>query len=112
MILDKSVVKIRRGKKVLSPNENNQLEHNSCVVNNGNQTNEDEIYEKVDPDNDVDLIVTKIEKREFFERVRCRFGKPDPLAAKTHFRTHKEAIILTRGDRDIIIKRTTEEVLI
>ena len=28
----------------------------------------------------------------------------------THFRTYKEARIMTRGDRDIIIKRLTEEV--
>jgi hypothetical protein len=38
-------------------------------------------------------------------------AKPDPLAARTHFRTYKEARMLTRGDRDIIIKRTTEEVI-
>jgi hypothetical protein len=53
----------------------------------------------------LDLIQTNLEKREFFERARCRFGKPDPLAAETHFRTHKQARILTRGDRDIIMKR-------
>lgn len=111
MVLGKPIVKIRRGKKELLNKENIQLEDNSSSVNNVNQINEDEIYEKVDPDDDVDLIVAKVEKREFFERTRCRFGKPDPLASKTHFRTHNEARILTRGDRDIIMKRTTEEVL-
>ncbi|CAF4534288.1 unnamed protein product [Rotaria socialis] len=41
----------------------------------------------------------------------CRFGSPFELANETHFRTYKEARIMTRGDRDIIIKRSTEENL-
>jgi hypothetical protein len=40
----------------------------------------------------------------------CRFGSPFELASETHFRTYKEARIMTRGDRDIIIKRSTEQV--
>ncbi|CAF5188962.1 unnamed protein product, partial [Rotaria magnacalcarata] len=39
----------------------------------------------------------------------CRFGSPFELANETHFRTYKEARIMTRGDRDIIMKRLTEE---
>lgn len=49
------------------------------------------------------------EKKDFFERLGCRFGLPFNTT-ETHFRTYKEARILTRGDRDIIIKRLTEEV--
>jgi hypothetical protein len=41
--------------------------------------------------------------------LNCRFGSPYNLANETHFRTHKEARILVRGDRDIVIKRLTEE---
>ena len=51
-------------------------------------------------------------KKEFFERLKCRFGSPFDLADETHFRSYKEARILTRGDRDIVIKRLTEEVFI
>ncbi|CAF4026002.1 unnamed protein product [Rotaria sordida] len=106
---DEPIVRIRRGKKELAPEQKGQTEENSDHMCSINRDNEDEIYEKVDPDNDLDLIQTKVERRDFFERARCRFGKPDPLAGNTHFRTHKEARILTRGDRDIIMKRTTEE---
>jgi len=42
--------------------------------------------------------------------LNCRFGSPFDLADGTHFRSYKEARILTRGDRDIVIKRLTEEV--
>ncbi|CAF4440570.1 unnamed protein product, partial [Rotaria sp. Silwood2] len=105
----KPIVRIRRGKKELTPKQKREMQDNTDIISSINRNNEDEIYEKIDPDDDPDLIQTKLERREFFERARCRFGKPDPLAAKAHFRTHKEARILTRGDRDIIMKRTTEE---
>ncbi|CAF4543497.1 unnamed protein product, partial [Rotaria sp. Silwood2] len=105
----KPIVRIRRGKKELIPEQKREIQDNTDYISGINRNNEDEIYEKIDPDDDPDLIQTKVERREFFERARCPFGKPDPLAAKTHFRTHKEARILTRGDRDIIMKRTTEE---
>jgi hypothetical protein len=111
-ILDKPVVRIRRGrKKIINQDEvevKKQTDHSDTV----NRIDEDDIYEKVDANKDLDLIETRVEKKEFFERANCRFGKPDPLAAATHFRTHKEARILTRGDRDIIMKRTTQEVII
>jgi len=110
-ILDKPFVKIRRSKKEPTYEHKDQEEVTTHNTHSINQTNNDDIYEKVDPDKDLDLIQTNIEKREFFERIQCRFGKPDPLAANTHFHTHKEARILTRGDRDIIMKRTTQEVL-
>jgi hypothetical protein len=111
-ILDKPFVKIRRGKKESTCEHEDQQEVTTNNTHSINEINNDDIYEKIDPDKDLDLIETNIEKREFFERIQCRFGKPDPLAANTHFRTHKEAKILTRGDRDIIIKRTTQEVII
>ncbi|CAF3454536.1 unnamed protein product [Rotaria sp. Silwood1] len=105
----KPIIRIRRGKKKLTHEQKHEIQDNTDYISSINRNNEDEIYEKIDPDDDPDLIQTKVERREFFERARCRFGKPDPLATNTHFRTHKEARILTRGDRDIIMKRTTEE---
>ncbi|CAF4551833.1 unnamed protein product, partial [Rotaria socialis] len=101
-----------KGKKQTTAGQECEKKDKNIDINAINRNNEDEIYEKVDVENDLDLIQTNLEKREFFERARCRFGKPDPLAAETHFRTHKQARILTRGDRDIIMKRTTEEVMI
>ncbi|CAF3453929.1 unnamed protein product [Rotaria socialis] len=106
---NKPIVRIRRGKKQLIPEVKDQDGDNLHDTNPVNRNNEDEIYEKVDAENDFDLIQTNIERREFFERARCRFGKPDLLAEKTHFRTYNQARILTRGDRDIIMKRTTQE---
>jgi hypothetical protein len=55
--------------------QKDELEDNTTCINNINGTDEDEIYEKVDVDEDPDLIETRMEKREFFERARCRFGK-------------------------------------
>ena len=107
---DKPVVRVRRGKKDPISRKNGEKNDSSDYKHSINKDNSDEIYEKVDPDNDPDLVEARVEKKEFFERARCRFGKPDPLAATTHFRTHHEARILTRGDRDIIVKRTTEDV--
>ena len=77
---------------------------------NKNYLCENEIYEQVDSNNDPDLSKLTKQKKEFFERLICRFGIPFELARETHFRTYKEARILTRGDRDIIIRRLTEEV--
>ncbi|CAF4108114.1 unnamed protein product, partial [Adineta steineri] len=76
---------------------------------NKNYLNENEIYEKIDPDTHRELLEIIKAKKEFFERLKCRLGNPFNLATETHFRTYKEARILTRGDRDIIIKRLTEE---
>ncbi|CAF4806823.1 unnamed protein product [Rotaria socialis] len=98
-----------KGKKQLIPEVKDQDGDNLHDTNPVNRNNEDEIYEKVDAENDFDLIQTNIERRAVFERARCRFGKPDLLAEKTHFRTYNQARILTRGDRDIIMKRTTQE---
>ena len=77
---------------------------------NKNYLHENEIYEQIDPNKDPDLLQLLKEKKEFFERLGCRFGSPFDLANETHFRTYKEARIMTRGDRDIIMKRLTEEV--
>ena len=110
--LGKPIVRIRRGRKDLKLHDEEEIndlkEEKNCI----NESSEDEVYEKIDADNHLNLIETRVDKKEFFERARCRFGKPDPLCANTHFRTHKEARILTRGDRDIIIKRISEEVII
>ncbi|CAF1231792.1 unnamed protein product [Adineta ricciae] len=102
------IVKIRRGKKRLNSNKQanaEKLKENLC---NYNRDHEDDLYEKVNADEDVDMIRTAVERKEFFERAGCRFSKPEGLALETHFRTYQEARILTRGDRDIIMKRTTE----
>jgi hypothetical protein len=77
---------------------------------NKNYLHENEIYEQVDPKKDPDLLQLTKDRKEFFEKLGCRFGSPFELANGTHFRTYKEARILTRGDRDIVIKRLTEEV--
>ncbi|CAF4997261.1 unnamed protein product, partial [Rotaria sp. Silwood1] len=106
---NKPIIRRRRERKQLTSELNDKTQDNLHHMYSINRSNEEEIYEKVDPENDPDLLRMKVERREFFERARCRFGKPDPLAANTHFRTHNESRILTRGDRDIIMKRTTEE---
>ncbi|CAF4396546.1 unnamed protein product, partial [Adineta steineri] len=105
----KPLVQIRRGKKELKNQQKNPIDVKTDQTSSINRSQEDDIYEKVDANIDPDLIDRRVERREFFERAKCRFGKPEPFAAKSHFRTHKEARILTRGDRDIIIKRATEE---
>jgi hypothetical protein len=112
LILDKAVVRIRRGRKKMINEDKNEVKQQTRQCDSVNRVDEDEIYEKIDADKNLDLIETREEKRDFFERANCRFNKPDPLATETYFRTHKEARILTRGDRDIIMKRTTEEVII
>ena len=71
---------------------------------------ENEIYEQVDLKEDEDLQQFTKDRKDFFERLKCRFGIPFELAQETHFRTYKEARIMTRGDRDIVMKRLTEEV--
>jgi len=110
-MLETPIVRIRRGKKEARNEQKNEIEDTTDELHNMNRLHEDEIYEKIDPNIDPDIIDTRVERREFFERANCRFSKPEPLASKTHWRTHKEARILTRGDRDIIMKRTTEEVI-
>ena len=77
---------------------------------NKNYLHENEIYEQVDPNKDPDLLQLLKDRKEFFERLGCRFGNPFELALASHFRTYKEARILTIGDIDIIIKRLTQEV--
>ncbi|CAF4411754.1 unnamed protein product, partial [Adineta steineri] len=108
-VIDKSIVRIQRGKKELKNQQKNPIDVKTDQTSSINRSQEDDIYEKVDANIDPDLIDTRVERREFFERAKRRFGKPEPLAAKSHFRTHKESRILSRGDRDIIIRRTTEE---
>ncbi|CAF1487611.1 unnamed protein product, partial [Adineta ricciae] len=106
---DHPFVKIRRAKKQLKNAKENKAEEETSTSCNFNREHEDEIYEKVNPDEDIDMFQAKLDRKEFFERAGCRYGKPEPLASQTHFRTYKEAKILTRGDRDIIIKRISEE---
>jgi len=52
-------------------------------------------------------------RRRFFaehrERDRCRYGYPHPLCDDTHLRTEEESRFLCRGDRDIILRRATEQ---
>ena len=103
-------VRIRRGRKFKDEGKRQKSEQNRVKDLNKNYLCENEIYEQVDPNNDRDLLQITKDKKEFFERLMCRFGIPFELAEETHFRTYKEARILTRGDRDIIIKRLTEEV--
>ena len=103
-------VRIRRGRKFKDEDASKAAKGNHIKDINKNYLNENEIYEKVDPNNDPDLTQLLKEKKDFFERLGCRFGSPFDLADGSHFRSYKEARILTRGDRDIIIKRLTEEV--
>lgn len=103
-------MRIRRGRKFKDEEASKSIKEKQEKEINKNYLYENEIYEQVDVNNDPDLEQFTKDKKEFFERLNCRFGKPDPLCTNTHFRTYKEARILTRGDRDIIIKRLTEEV--
>lgn len=103
-------VRIRRGRKFKDEEKIKNIKENQIKDINKNYLCENEIYEQVDPKKDPDLLQLTKDKKEFFERLDCRFGSPFELADETHFRTYKEARILTRGDRDIIIKRLTEEV--
>ncbi|CAF4905724.1 unnamed protein product [Rotaria sp. Silwood1] len=104
-----SKVRIRRGRKFKDEEIQKNIKESQIKDINKNYLHQNEIYEQVDPNNDPDLLQLAKEKKEFFERLGCRFGSPFELANETHFRTYKEARILTRGDRDIIIKRLTEE---
>ncbi|CAF0943989.1 unnamed protein product [Rotaria sp. Silwood1] len=106
-----SKVRIRRGRKFKDEEIQKNIKESQITDINKNYLHQNEIYEQVDPNNDPDLLQLAKEKEEFFERLGCRFGSPFELANETHFRTYKEARILTRGDRDIIIKRLTEEFL-
>jgi SNF2 family DNA or RNA helicase len=103
-------VRIHRGRKFKDEEASKTTKANHTKDINKNYLHENEIYEKVDPNNDPDLLQLLKEKKHFFERLDCRFGSPHDLAHETHFRSYKEARILTKGDRDIIIKRLTEEV--
>lgn len=109
-MIGKTKVRVRRGRKFKDEEKRKHIEQNRVKDVNKNYLCENEIYEQVDPENDPDLIQITQKRKEFFERLGCRFGIPFELAEETHFRTYKEARILTRGDRDIIIKRLTEEV--
>ncbi|CAF4963778.1 unnamed protein product, partial [Rotaria socialis] len=103
-------IRIRRGRKLKDEQSStlaNEIQNKDI---NKNYLHENEIYEQVDPNNDPDITQLRKEKKEFFERLNCRFGSPFELATETHVRTYREARILTRGDRDIFIKRLTEEV--
>ncbi|CAF3206684.1 unnamed protein product [Rotaria sp. Silwood2] len=104
-----SKVRVRRGRKFKDEEIQKNIKESQIKDINKNYLHQNEIYEQVDPNNDPDLLQLAKEKKEFFERLGCRFGSPFELANETHFRTYKEARILTRGDRDIIIKRLTEE---
>ncbi len=103
-------VRIRRGRKFKDEEKEKNIEQNRIKDVNKNYLYENEIYEQVDPKNDPDLLQITRQKKEFFERLMCRFGIPFEFAEETHFRTYKEARILIRGDRDIATKRLTEEV--
>jgi len=105
-------VRIRRGRKFKDEKTMKINKEKNIKDINKNYLHENEIYEQVDPKQDPDLLQLAKEKKEFFERLDCRFGSPYDLANESHFRTYKEARILTRGDRDIIIRRLTEEVFI
>ncbi|CAF1477420.1 unnamed protein product [Adineta ricciae] len=102
-------VRIRRGRKFKDEDQSKTLNASRIKDVNKNYLHENEIYEEVDPGKDPDVLQLAIDRKDFFERLDCRFGSPCALANETHFRTHKEARILVRGDRDIIIKRLTEE---
>ena len=103
-------VRIRRGAKFKDEQKLTNAETRSSKDMNKNYLHENEIYERVDPEKDAYLIQFAQENKEFFERMKCRFGCPFNLANETHFRTYKEARILTRGDQDIFMKRLSEEV--
>ena len=103
-------MRIRRGRKFKDEERGKSNEQNRSKDVNKNYLYENEIYEQVDPTTDPDILQLTKDRKEFFERLMCRFGIPFQLAEQTHFRTYKEARILTRGDRDIVIKRLTEEV--
>ncbi|CAF1310613.1 unnamed protein product [Rotaria sordida] len=104
-----SKVRIRRGRKFNDEEIGKNIKESQIKDINKNYLHENEIYEQVDPNDDPDLLQLAKEKKEFFERLGCRFGSPFELANETHFRTYKEARILTRDDRDIIVKRLSEE---
>ena len=110
MILGSVKVRIRRGRKFKDEGSREKTKEKQTKDINKNYLNENEIYEQVDPKKDPDLLQLIKDKKEFFEKLGCRFGSPFELAIATHFRTYMEARILTRGDRDIVIKRLTEEV--
>ncbi|CAF4178959.1 unnamed protein product [Rotaria magnacalcarata] len=107
--VDPDLYKLRK-KQTTAEQKYEKEDKNNDINNAINGNNEDKIYETVDAEDDLDLIQTNVEGRKCFEQAICRFGKHDPLAAETHFRIHKQAKILTRDDRDIIMKRTTEEL--
>ncbi|CAF1527830.1 unnamed protein product [Didymodactylos carnosus] len=52
---------------------------------------------------------SKRKRRMNFERAGCGFGYIQPLCASTHMRTSNEKRIVLQGDRDIIIKRLTDD---
>lgn len=108
--LGNAKIRIRRGRKSKDDESSTTIKDVQNTDINKNYIHENEIYEQVDPNNDPDILQLRKEKKDFFERLKCRFGIPFPLTTETHFRTYKEARILTRGDRDIIIKRLTEQV--
>jgi hypothetical protein len=110
ILIGNTKVRIRRGRKFKDEETSKNIEQNQIKHINKNYLHENETYEQVDPNNEPDLLQLTKNRKEFFEKLKCRFGIPSELANQTHFRTYKEARILTRGDRDIIIKRLTEDV--
>ncbi|CAF1406789.1 unnamed protein product, partial [Adineta steineri] len=102
-------VRIRRGRKFKDEETSKIIKANHLKDINKNYLHENEVYEQIDPEKDPDLLQQLKDKKEFFERLKYRFGSPFSLANESHFRSYREARILTRGDRDIIIKRLTEE---
>ena len=55
------------------------------------------------------LADAQAENRKQAERARCRFGYPHMQSERTRFRTAPEMRSMVRGDRELIIKRLTEE---
>ena len=52
---------------------------------------------------------TRLPKGKFAERMKCRFGFPQPISEETRPRTDLDGAFLMRGDRELIIKRPDEK---
>ncbi|CAF4208430.1 unnamed protein product, partial [Adineta steineri] len=89
-------VRIRRGRKFKDEEISKITKANHLKDINKNYLHENEIYEQIDPEKNPDLLQQLKDKKEFFERLRCRFGSPFSLANENHFRSYKEARILIR----------------
>ncbi|CAF5161967.1 unnamed protein product, partial [Rotaria sp. Silwood1] len=73
-------VRIRRGRKFKDEEIQKNIKESQIKDINKNYLHQNEIYEQVDPNNDPDLLQLAKEKKEFFERLGCRFGSPFELA--------------------------------